>query len=76
MTAYDDISFFSSSGSVQAEVQLEVASPNVSVVYQVVSSMDNVGNFSIDRNATKIRSEQGNVVTKYLTVYVLVCYVL
>ena len=52
--------FISSPGSVQAEVQLEVASPNMSVVYQVVSSMDNVGNFSIDRNATKIRSEQGN----------------
>ena len=48
-------------GSVQAEIQLETASPNMSVVLQVVSSMDNLGNFSLDRNATTIRSEPGNV---------------
>ena len=70
MAAHDYILFltFFRAGSVQAEVQLEVASPNMSVVYQVVSSMNNVGNFSIDRNATKIRSQQGNVVTEYLMV--------
>lgn len=53
---------FLSPGSVQAEVQLETASPNMSVVLQVVSSMDNLGNFSLDRNVTAIRSEPGNVV--------------
>lgn len=46
-------------GSVQAELQLEVASPNMSVVHDVVSVMDNLGNFSVDRNMTKIRSEPG-----------------
>lgn len=48
-------------GSVQAEIQLETASPNASVVLQVLSSMDNLGNFSLDRNGTSIRSEPGNV---------------
>ena len=48
-------------GSVQAEIQLETASPNMSVVLQVVSSMDNLGNFSLDRNVTAIRREPGNV---------------
>ena len=33
----------------------------MSVVLQVVSSMDNLGNFSLDRNVTAIRSEPGNV---------------
>lgn len=50
-------------GSVQAEIQLETASPNMSVVLQVVSSMDNLGNFSLDRNVTAIRREPGNVPT-------------
>lgn len=58
--------FFFSPGSVQAEVQLEAASPNMSVVYQVVSSMDNLGNFSVDRNVTAIRSEPGNIVATIL----------
>lgn len=50
-------------GSVQAEIQLETASPNMSVVLQVVSSMDNLGNFSLDGNVTAIRREPGNVPT-------------
>ena len=57
---------FVSPGSVQAEVQLEAVSPNMSVVFQVVSSMDNLGNFSVDRNRTEIRSERGNVMLQYL----------
>ena len=59
---------FLRNGSVQAEIQLETASPNMSVVLQVVSSLDNLGNFSLDRNATAIRSEPGNVaVTIHIT---------
>ena len=46
-------------GSVIADVQLEVASPNASVVLDVVSGMNNLGNFSLDRNETKMKIEQG-----------------
>ncbi|XP_068747903.1 uncharacterized protein [Montipora capricornis] len=46
-------------GSVIADVQLEAASPNASVVLDVVSGMDNLGNFSLDRNETKMKIEQG-----------------
>ena len=46
-------------GSVQAEIQLEAASPNMSVVLDVVSKMNHLGNFSVDRNETKIKSEEG-----------------
>ncbi|KAL9981868.1 hypothetical protein ACROYT_G010630 [Oculina patagonica] len=46
-----------SPGSVQAEVQLEAANPNMSVVLQVVSSIDILGNFSIDQKAMEIRRE-------------------
>ena len=48
-------------GSVQAEIQLQTVSPNMSVVLQVLSSMDNLGNLSLDRNATAIRREPGDV---------------
>ncbi|XP_068678794.1 uncharacterized protein [Montipora foliosa] len=46
-------------GSVIADVQLEAASPNASVVLDVVSGMNNLGNFSLDRNETKMKIEQG-----------------
>ena len=45
--------------SVIADVQLEAASPNASVVLDVVSGMNNLGNFSLDRNETKMKIEQG-----------------
>ncbi|XP_074637127.1 uncharacterized protein LOC141895246 isoform X2 [Acropora palmata] len=44
-------------GSVVADVQLEVASPNMSVVSDVVSTVDHLGNFSLDRNETKMTIE-------------------
>ncbi|XP_068752097.1 uncharacterized protein [Montipora capricornis] len=44
-------------GSVVADVQLQVASPNMSVVLDVVSAMDHLGNFSLDRNETKMTIE-------------------
>lgn len=56
-------------GSVQAEIQLETASPNSSFVLQVLSSMDNLGNFSLDRNGTAIRSEPGNVMAGTINIY-------
>lgn len=66
----DDTMFdFLRSGSVQAEIQLETASPNASVVLQVLSSMDNLGNFSLDRNGTAIRSEPGNVMAGTINIY-------
>ena len=40
-------------------MQLEVASPNMSVVSDVVSATDNLGNFSLDRSKTKMTPEQG-----------------
>lgn len=46
-----------SPGSVQAEIQIEVANPNVSIVRNVVEVIDNLGNFSLNRNLTKVRSE-------------------
>ncbi|XP_074635576.1 uncharacterized protein LOC141893971 isoform X3 [Acropora palmata] len=46
-------------GSVVADVQLEVASPNMSVIFDVVSAMGSLGNFSLDRNETKMTIEQG-----------------
>ncbi|XP_058959688.2 uncharacterized protein [Pocillopora verrucosa] len=48
-----------SPGSVQAEIQLEAASPNMSFLQQVVSQADNLGNFSLDRNRTKLQSQAG-----------------
>ena len=48
-----------SPGSVQAEIQIEVANPNVSIVRNVVEVIDNLGNFSLNRNLTKVRSEPG-----------------
>ena len=39
-------------------MQLQVASPNMSVVLDVVSAMDHLGNFSVDRNETKRKTEQ------------------
>ena len=42
-----------------ADVQLEVASPNMSVVSDVVSTVDHLGNFSLDRNETKMTIEPG-----------------
>ena len=42
-----------------ADVQLEAASPNASVVLDVVSGMNNLGNFSLDRNETKVKIEPG-----------------
>ena len=44
-----------------ADVQLEAASPNASVVLDVVSGMNNLGNFSLDRNETKMKIEQGTM---------------
>ncbi|XP_074636328.1 uncharacterized protein LOC141894547 isoform X1 [Acropora palmata] len=46
-------------GSVVADVQLQVASPDKSVVFDVVSAMDHLGKFSLDRNGTKMTIEQG-----------------
>mgnify|MGYP000536098083 CR=1 FL=1 len=40
-------------------MQLQVASPDKSVVFDVVSAMDHLGNFSLDRNGTKMTIEQG-----------------
>ena len=48
-----------SPGSVQAEIQIEVANPNVSIVRNVVEVIDNLGNFSLNKNLTKVRSEPG-----------------
>ena len=42
-----------------ADVQLEVASPNMSVVSDVVSTVDHLGKFSLDRNETKMTIEPG-----------------
>ena len=48
-----------SPGSVQAEIQIEVANPNVSIVRNVVAVIDDLGNFSLNRNLTKVQSEPG-----------------
>ena len=58
-TASYKLSLSSRPGSVVADVQLEVASPNMSVIFDVVSAMDNLGNFSLDRNETKMTIVQG-----------------
>ncbi|XP_067032059.1 uncharacterized protein [Acropora muricata] len=46
-------------GSVVADVQLQVASPDKSVVFDVISAMDHLGNFSLDRDGTNMTIEQG-----------------
>ena len=56
---FETLSLSSRPGSVVADVQLEVASPNMSVIFDVVSAMDNLGNFSLDRNETKMTIVQG-----------------
>ncbi|XP_022786826.1 adhesion G protein-coupled receptor L3-like isoform X1 [Stylophora pistillata] len=48
-----------SPGSVQAEIQMQTASPNISFIEQVVSQADNLGNFSLDRNSTKLQNQAG-----------------
>ena len=40
-------------------MQLQVASPDKSVVFDVVSAMDHLGNFSLDRDGTNMTIEQG-----------------
>ena len=56
---FETLSLSSRPGSVVADVQLEVASPNMSVIFDVVSAMGTLGNFSLDRNETKMTIEQG-----------------
>ena len=36
-----------------------MANPNVSIVREVVAVIDNLGNFSLNRNLTKVQSQPG-----------------
>ena len=50
---------FRSPGSVQARLQMEVATPDVNVVSNVVVVSNNLGNLSLNQNVTEVRSEPG-----------------
>ena len=50
---------FRSPGSVQARLQMEVASPDVNVVSDVIVVSNNLGNLSLNQNVTEVRSEPG-----------------
>ncbi|CAH3016664.1 unnamed protein product, partial [Porites evermanni] len=63
-----------SPGSVQARLQMEVASPDVNVVSDVIVVSNNLGNLSLNQNVTEVRSEPGiqNVMVNASTLIVYV----